>query len=79
MKYNVFYRGTGAVREILITHLSLDELKKKTNQEQDQFILAKVTYTPTNCAEMMQHAQKIADYFEQVDTAKEAVIRCTKI
>jgi hypothetical protein len=82
VKYNILIRprGNDTFGEFLITPLTADAINKMDNQEvRDRHVIAKVTFTPGNRAEMWQHASKLATYFEEVDTAKEAVIRCTKL
>lgn len=82
MKYNILTRprGNGTFGEFIITSLTADQTNKMgTWEDRDRYALAKVMYSQTNKQEMLQHAQKLASYFEEVDTAKEAVIRCTKL
>lgn len=80
MKYNLLYfTHNDGVKEVWITPLKADDFKDMPENKRHLAILAKIFYTKANQEEMLQHAQKLADYFEQVDIAKEAVIRCTKI
>lgn len=83
MKYNVFTRtwkdGSGYY---VISPMTFEAWDKATGEDATmdrKYAQALVSFSKINQAEAKQHAQKLAAYFEEVDTAKEAVIRCTKL
>lgn len=82
MKYRVCSRSWedgGGEFVLLPESIPFEKWKPVDINLDHKYCIAKVSYTQINKAEMRQHANKLAAYFEEVDTAKEAVIRCTKI
>jgi cytochrome c1 len=77
MKYHVMWTDA----EVHVSTITFAEAAAMADKRKDWklYSICRLPYTPQNKAEMKQHAEKIAAYFEEVDTAKEAVIRCTKI
>lgn len=68
------------------TQEQLQELIKKQKLDASNFfpaihqhVVAIIPFIASNKAEMLQHAKKLAAYFEECDKAKEAVINCSKI
>lgn len=82
MKYKVYCRtwsDDSGEYIIMPETIPFDKWKSISINDDHRYCVAKVSYAANNAAEMRQHANKLAAYFEEVDTAKEAVIRCTKI
>jgi hypothetical protein len=67
----------------VITRLTVEEWQNmpepNKNEKRLATVICQLPFVPTNREEQLQHAKKIAAYFDQVDIAKEAVINCTKI